>query len=285
MSFGNNGLYAFDPNGNLRWKTSLGGGRSNWGHGASPIVHGEKLLINAGLESGQFKALNRRTGEELWSTRVGGKNWATPAVAEVDGRVQIVLNVVDHVAGFDPDTGEELWRIPAAKDYVSTSPVVVGDRVYYSLRNTHNGMRTMALQLTADGAKPLWETPELGAVVGTPLVVDGRMYFSMLDGRTPHKLRRFYCLNADTGEVIYQSTPDPLPQVVYASPILAGDKIYYQSQERGVYVFSADGRGELVARNVLEDTHRRGTATLVPLGDDALLVRIDEMLYCVSEDE
>ncbi len=286
MNFGPNGFYALDHDGNERWKVDLGGQRVGWGHGTSPVAHKELVIVNASLEAGKLIAYDRTSGKEVWETDIDSRSWSTPVIARVGSQEQVILLVRNGIAGFDPSGGERLWYVEGARDYTTTSPVVEDGVVYYSLRNTHGGLLTMALKLK-ENAEPetLWSNDRVGAVCGTPLLWKGRLYWSMVDGRTPRQQRGFYCADAATGKILYHAKPDPMPETIYASPILAGGKIYFQSLQKGMYVLESGDQYNLLAHNAWDQGERRATATPVPLGDDALLIRIDEMLYCLSENE
>ena len=39
---------------------------SGWGTEASPLVHGDLVIVNAGAESGTLRALNKKTGKQVW---------------------------------------------------------------------------------------------------------------------------------------------------------------------------------------------------------------------------
>ena len=66
--FGSNGLYCLDTGGRLVWKKDFGDMRVKHGHGegASPVLHGETVVVNWDHEGASFiVALAKRTGEEL----------------------------------------------------------------------------------------------------------------------------------------------------------------------------------------------------------------------------
>jgi outer membrane protein assembly factor BamB len=286
ISYGNNGFYALDHEGKQRWKKDLGPRKHGWGHGASPIRWGELVIINASIEAQQLQAYDAESGLLEWATEIGSMSWSTPVVAKVGSQEQLVVNVRGGIAGFSPGDGKKLWQLPGGRDYQTTSPVLDGDVVYYSLRNTHGGSCTQAIRLQ-ENAEPevLWKNDRLGAVSASPLVWKGKLYWAMVDSRTPRRQRGFYCADAGDGEILYHAQPDPMPTTVYASPILAGGKIYYQALQAGAYVLKAGGQFKPLAHNAWDQDGRRATSTPVPLGDDALLIRMDEMLYCAGEGE
>lgn len=283
VSFGYNGLRAFTHEGEPRWEANPGDQRNAWGYGASPIVVGDLLVVNASCEAGALQAYRRDNGELAWSTPVNTHSWSTPIVVDVDGEPQVVVNVRGAIAGFNPATGERIWQRPGARDYQSTSPIAHDGVVYYSLRNTHRGVLTQALKLVKGGApEQLWSRDDVGAVVGSPVWHEGRLYLSQVDARTPPNQRGFYCLDAATGETLFHGRPDPMPETVYASPLLAEGRVYFTALRAGTYVLDAGAEYRMLAHNTIEGDEGYVTASPVPLPGGRLLLRSDATLYCIG---
>ena len=67
--FGNAGLFAFDLNGKPVWSKPIGPfkTRNNWGTGASPVLHGDRVyIVNDNDEQSFLAAYDKRTGAEIW---------------------------------------------------------------------------------------------------------------------------------------------------------------------------------------------------------------------------
>src|SRR5262249_43534970 len=125
VQFGRDGVRAIDLDGKLLWHESVGTIISTFGSGASLVLVGDRLIVNATVESGALVALHKRTGKRLWKTRINGDCWSTPAVAELpSGARELVLNGSGAVYGFDPADGKELWKVDSVGGHISSSPVV-----------------------------------------------------------------------------------------------------------------------------------------------------------------
>ncbi|MBT5621530.1 MAG: PQQ-binding-like beta-propeller repeat protein, partial [Verrucomicrobia bacterium] len=107
--FGSNGLYCLDTGGRLVWSRDLGDMQVKHGHGegASPLLHGETVVVNWDHEGASLiVALAKRTGEELWrQPRDELTSWATPIVVTHDGQAQVVVSGTRRVRGYDLKTG------------------------------------------------------------------------------------------------------------------------------------------------------------------------------------
>src|SRR5205823_8491999 len=79
---------------------------------------GDKLIFSCdGTDLQVVVALDTSTGKVAWKTPRNanpskGFSFATPHLIKVDGREQVVSPGSDMVAGYDPATGQELWRLP-----------------------------------------------------------------------------------------------------------------------------------------------------------------------------
>jgi outer membrane protein assembly factor BamB len=83
--FGSQGLHCLDMAGNVKWSKDLGRMRiaGQFGEGASPALHGDKLVVNWDHEGDSWIAVFRKTdGKEIWrKPRDERTSWSTPIVA------------------------------------------------------------------------------------------------------------------------------------------------------------------------------------------------------------
>jgi outer membrane protein assembly factor BamB len=72
----------------------------------------------------------------------------------------------------------------------------------------------------------MFEPPERGAIVSTPLVLRDRIYFGIIRDRGLSTAGAVYCLDAETGSVIWTFDDDGAMQQIYSSPRLADGRLY-----------------------------------------------------------
>src|SRR5262245_9431400 len=131
--FGKSGVFCFDLDGKEIWHVLVGKGTSGWGSGASPVLYKGLLIVNASVESNALVALDKASGQEVWRAPKVGQAWGAPVLGATPAKKQeLVLNMQGRVAGFDPDTGQELWSAAGHKGYVVPS-VVAHDGVVYAV--------------------------------------------------------------------------------------------------------------------------------------------------------
>ena len=108
--YGKSGVIAYDLDGNQLWDKNVGteSGRMRWGSGASPILHGDLVIVNASDEDEAMVGLNKNNGEEVWKAKAGGlaNTWGTPILMEVDGKTQILIGVPYEVWALNPENGK-----------------------------------------------------------------------------------------------------------------------------------------------------------------------------------
>jgi quinoprotein glucose dehydrogenase len=63
-------------------------GTENYG---GPLVTASGLLFIGATRDEMFRAIDSRTGRELWSTKLPAAGYASPATYEVEGRQYVVI--------------------------------------------------------------------------------------------------------------------------------------------------------------------------------------------------
>ena len=90
-----------------------------------------------------------------------------------------------------------------------------------------------------------------------------------------------FCFDAATGDIKYEERLTPRPDLVYASPVVADQKIFYVSQTRGTYIVAANPSYKLLAHNTFaKDTNRANASPVI--SNSQLLLRNDQFLYCLG---
>ena len=280
VSFGSQGLYCYDLDGNLQWERDLGEMRTRfgWGEGASPAVHGDVLIVNWDQEENSFiVALDARTGAERWrKERDEPTSWGTPLIVEYGGRTQAIINATNRVRSYDLATGEVLWECGGQTVNAIPSPVTDGKVVY--VMSGYRGSKVVAVPLDAKGdvtdtERVLWQRDRGTPYVPSPVLVNDRLYFTAVNTSA------LTCLNAQTGDVVYG--PERLPEVdnVYASPVSAAGRIYFTSREGVTTVIAVGDQFKVLATNRLDDGFDASPA----MAGTQLFLRGHKWLYCLGE--
>jgi outer membrane protein assembly factor BamB len=275
--FGVSGVYCLDLKGNIVWNVDVGSGTHGWGSATSPVLYRNLVIVNASVESASLIALDKRSGKEVWRVEGISKCWSSPALADAGGKQELVLNVPFKLTGFDPDTGKELWFCEGIPDSYVCPTVISHDGVVYAIggrKNTAIAVRTGGRGDVND-THVLWRTGK-GSNVSSPVYVDGYLYWF-------HESRGMaYCLDAKTGDVVYEERLFPRPDLIYSSVTFADGRLYAVSQHQGAYVLAAKPEFELLAVNKLADDTTRTNASIV-ISNNQLLLRTDKAIYCIGQ--
>jgi outer membrane protein assembly factor BamB len=132
--FGSCGLVAYDRDGNETWRVRMGPFKNGFGAASSPVLVDDSVILCQDHDVGSFLArYNRKTGEEIWRVDRSEfpRNFATPVVWTVDGRRQIVCAATLRVAGYDFESGEELWTVRGVSRIVNTTALIGPDNTLY----------------------------------------------------------------------------------------------------------------------------------------------------------
>ncbi len=275
--FGKTGAVAVDiDDGKVLWQADCGDGTHGFGTGASPVLYGDTLIVNACVESRKLIALNKDTGKEVWRGGNISAAWNTPLLVAAGDKQELVVSMKNRIVAYDPDTGTDLWHCDGIKDYVCPS-VVAHEGVIYAI----GGRGRVGLAVRAGGKGDVTETRRLyelgrGSNVSSPVYHEGRLYWA-------HDSSGIcYCASAETGEMIYEERLRPSPGRIYASPLVADGKIYYVSREKGAYVLAAGDEFKLLEHNTFDSDSSIFNASPVVL-DGKLLLRSNKNLYCVGK--
>jgi outer membrane protein assembly factor BamB len=275
---GSEGLYAFDMQGAPLWTKDLGrldvgyvdDRNEEWSPGSSPVIHDGLVIVQNDRHADSYVvAFDVRTGQEKW--RVGRDempSWATPTV--VDGpRPTIVTNSPRFIRGHDAATGRELWRVEEGGQVKVPTPVVFEDLVIVT-GGWPNGGRPIIAIRTATGAVA-WKLERGSSYTPTPLVYQGVLYVCIDNGVLS-------AYDPRTGKRHYQRRIAADAGGFSASPVAAGGRIYFASEDGVMFVVRAGTRFELLARN---DMKEMLLATPAVVGD-TMLVRTRTHVVAVS---
>ncbi len=109
-----------------------------WGRSGSPLIVDDKVVVSAGGPNGRsLVAYNKWTGQPTWSAGNDQSSYASPVLATLAGRRQVVTVNEDHVRGHDVEDGRPLWSFPwpgdSSADANTSQPVPLGDdRIFVS---------------------------------------------------------------------------------------------------------------------------------------------------------
>lgn len=235
IHFGTYGTFCLDPvSGKTLWERRDLHCRHSVGPGSSPVLFGNLLILTFdGIDVQYTVALNKTTGKTVWKSdravQWNGrppemrKSFGTPIFTNVEGKPQMLSLAAVIVAGYDPQSGSEIWRV-RHNGYSGSARTVVGDGMAYFFTG-YDRSELYAVKLGGHGdvtdTHVAWKLSKNMPFKPSPLLIDGLLYV-ISDGGV------LTCLDAKSGEEIWK---ERVGGNFSASPLLAEGRIYLFNEE------------------------------------------------------
>lgn len=260
---------AVDLEGIIAWQSKVSGFGSKHGYGSSPLLHDTRVIVPGDNHSGGFlAAVDRASGDVVW--RVARKNtssFASPVIAKIGGKEQILLSGQDEIVSYEPKSGEVLWKTKGPASTTANTMVWNQDLVFAS--GGYPQRSIMAVKADGSGTV-VWEQRNK-VYVPSMLLIKNHLLAIQDDG-----IAR--CFKADSGDEIWSKR---LGGNFSASPTVVGDYVMVPSESGTMYVFKPLPKFELVSENSLDSA---GFASPV-ICNGRLYLRTDRKLYCIGNTE
>ena len=171
--------------GKLIWNKNIladnGAANLRWGMSASPLVVDGKVIVTPGGRHGNsVVAYDKLTGHRVWGSQDDKAAYASPTVATVGGRRQLLVMTAKRAVGLTVDDGRLLWEYPwvTEQDINAAQPIAVAaNRVYISSGYGH-GAAVLELTPQGEGLQPraAWANTRMKNKFNAPVLYEGHIY-------------------------------------------------------------------------------------------------------------
>ena len=215
--------------------TQADGINITWGYTETPVVDGNTIFCTPGGKTNNVMALNRMTGETIWTSAGLGElsAYCTPLLVKLSARQLLVTHTSSHVIGVDAENGKLLWSFEHPNQWsVQANTPIYSDGSLFVFSGYGQGGEK--LKLSADGSSVTqeWAAKSLDSRMGGMVLIDGFLYGSGV------KDRSFNCVDWKTGEKKYSTT-----EVGKGVTIAANKKIIGYSEKGELFMADADPSG------------------------------------------
>ncbi len=262
------------------------------GPGSSPVIYKNMLILHIeGTDVQYIIALNKTTGKTIWKKDrpkecydklgpMGKKAYITPIIINVKGKDLLISNGSAACIAYNPETGEEVWRVIQGEDSTISMPFSEDGIVFFytgfvTPKEGETYAELLAVDPTGSGdvtnSHVLWrmKTPTLQLL--TPIIKDGLIY-------TVDTKNYLFCLEAKTGKTVYTRR---LQGKYNSSPVNAGGKIYFTSTN-GETMIIKEGRDlEIVGKNKLKGEVYATPAVI----NNSIILRTSNNIVCIGSPE
>ncbi len=132
--FGDYGLLSYSKAGQERWRVPLGPFNNVNGHGSSPILYKDLLILVCDQDSGSFMiALDKNSGKTRWKVDRPEvtRSYVTPAIfMPKSAPAELIVPGAYQVTSYLAATGEKLWFARGFSWQPKSIPVIDGDMIF-----------------------------------------------------------------------------------------------------------------------------------------------------------
>ena len=289
-------LAALNLDGKVLWQTNLvqgfGPDTLYWDQGSSPILTARDVVV-ARIHNGDswLAGFDKATGQINWKvsrnyeTPVEGDHaYTTPVIVQDQGKQAILVWGAQHLSAQDAMDGKLLWSCgdfnpqAVANWPAVASAVVAGDIAVVACGRADRGQpRLYGIKLGGAGdvtaTSHIWKREDTGTFVPTPAEYQGRVYLLRDRGEIE-------CLDPVTGKTLWRDAFPKSSRNFYASPLVAGDKLYAAREDGVLFVARIKGKFELLSENTMNE---KVIASPVAVAN-RLFIRGDLHLFCFAAD-
>jgi outer membrane protein assembly factor BamB len=254
-----------DMNGKQLWAKNIGVPDNHYGFSSSLLIFGNSLIIQYdNRNSPRVIALDLATGNQRWSKERSADKiaWGSPIIATVNNKPQLILIGNPSITSYNPNTGEQNWRVACMTGEVGASPAYSNGIVYGA-----SEYATLIAINAADGST-LWKNNEILPEVSSPVATKDFVFVATSYGVVAS-------FDAQTGELVksMETNAD-----FYSSPVIVEGKIYLICTKGKMHIFSAKGDFGLI------NSFETGESTFATpaFTDGKIVIRTQESIYCVK---
>ena len=115
--------------------SSLSGSNIYWGVTESPLIVGNRVIITPGGKKNNVIALNKKTGDVIWTSKALGEKAAYCSPLYIDMlETQLIVTVTSkNIIGINSNSGELLWSYPVPTSYniQANTPLFAGNNMIF----------------------------------------------------------------------------------------------------------------------------------------------------------
>ncbi|HMP79916.1 MAG TPA: PQQ-binding-like beta-propeller repeat protein, partial [Pirellulaceae bacterium] len=243
-----------------------------WGFCGSPLVVGDRVIVQTGVPDASLVCLDLNTGQPIWRSPGKEISYSSFIHVRVHGIDQVVGYDATTLGGWRLEDGLRLWELtpPHPGDFNVGTPLSDGHRLWVATEN--NGTRIY--QFDSQGRidpTPLAHHADLAPDTQTPIAA-GRWILGIWHG--------LYCLERDTLQQAWHNDDDIYQS--YASMVACGHRALLLCREGDLVLIEVDESGyhELGRARVSDQV--QDLQSHPALVGRYLIVRLRDSVVCFS---
>jgi len=181
------------------------------------LIVDEKLFLTPGGKKYNMVALNKNTGALIWSSPGYGaeSSYCSPQFIGDQSVPIVVTNTNDRIVAWNADTGEILWSHPQKNSRnIHPNTPLYHDGMLFSSTGYKGGAMMLRLKDGGKAIEEVWKNPTVDTQIGGSVKVGNYVY------ATGHENRYWFCVDWNTGKIMYQVRDIAPCNVVFADGML-----------------------------------------------------------------
>jgi outer membrane protein assembly factor BamB len=251
-------------------------GEGYFGAGSSPIVEGDKVIVNVGgakADAG-IVAFSLENGQVLWKATREDASYSSPVAVTVHGVRHLIVETRLKAVSLNPENGSIRFEVPfgmRGPTVNGANPTVLGDRLFLT---ASYGVGAVFAKIGDTSVEKLWDSNDLISTQYATCIADGGLLYG-LHGRDDQGQASLRCIDPDKQKILWQKD-----DFGYATLLLADGKLLVQKTE-GTFVLvkaSPTQYTELASAQIFNTK----TFALPALASGRLYARDDRTLKCLD---
>ncbi|HCC52611.1 MAG TPA: hypothetical protein DEQ30_11595 [Porphyromonadaceae bacterium] len=200
------------------------GSNIRWGVNESPLVVDDKVFITPGGPENNVVALNKNTGEVIWSCAGEGDlpAYCSPLYLKDQQTPQLVTITTKHILGIDVKTGKKLWSYPYNNQRnIHPNTPVYHDNMLLCVFGYNKGSIMLRLSDGGNKAELVWENKEFDSKTGGAVKIGDYAY-----GSGDHN-KYWFCVDWKTGKTMYKDN------TIAVGAVIANENMLYCYSDKG----------------------------------------------------
>ena len=190
-------------------QTDFGAEQINWALSESIRIDGDRLYCAPGGKKTCFVAMNKHTGDVIWTTPSLGEktSYASPIIIEQNGLRMIITTYAKGVFGVNAANGELLFTFPHEQrfDINCTRPIYREGHILFVNTHEPSGEGAVKLKLSVSDGKvsldEIWRNRNFDNLHDSVILLDGFLYGTSYG----YKEGTFMCVDWLSGETKYDN--------------------------------------------------------------------------------
>jgi outer membrane protein assembly factor BamB len=251
-------------------------GEGYFGAGSSPIVEGDKVIVNVGgAKTGAgIAAFALGSGKVVWKATRDDASYSSPVAVTIHGVRHVIVETRLKTVSLNPENGAIRAEIPfgmRGPTVNGANPTVMGDRLFLT---ASYGIGAVFAQLGESSLEKLWESNDLISSQYCTCIADGGLLYG-INGRDDQGQASLRCIDPVKQKIVWEKD-----DFGYGTLLWADGKLFAQKTD-GTFVLlkcTPTQYTELASAQVFNTK----TFALPALASGRLYVRDDHTLKCLD---